>query len=459
MAWTDVPAAFLSPLLPFGIIVGAGLIVGLLVGFMGRLGAVLALRGKPHPDERLARKLPVPLGVASGLIAALIALDLVAQRVESVLVVQTRRVLVSILVVASAWVFMRVVRLVLERVAQRRIAFQPATLVTNRLVSLWVYAAALLAILHQYGLSITPLLTGLGIAALAVGLALQDTLSNFFAGLWIQTEQPVAPGHYVRIEGQNVEGFVEKVGWRTTRIRVLAGNLVVLPNSRLAQATVTDFTLPQPMMSVVMNFRLPFDVDPQRAMTILVEEAKEAAKVTPGLLADPVPFSNATPGIGEYGIGYSLIIKVREFTDQWNAQTAVTSRIWARLHKEGIHLPYPTRLNLQASGEPFAPKSMVRVSKQVDRTPEGLDPMQKEALEARAQIQQQRAQEAKQEGRPAPPPPPAPGPATTPTSAAPVAAAAGTQAAPTPAATAPPSSADSPPSDANTKAPDKPAEK
>jgi len=258
-----------------------------------------------------------------------------------------------------------------------------------------VYAFAFLSILSEYGISVTPLLTGLGLAALAVGLALQETLANFFSGVWIQTEQPLSPGHYVRIEagGQTVEGFVERVGWRTTRIRVLAGSLVVIPNSKVAQAVVTDFTMPDPKMSVVMNFRFPFDVDPNRVMALLVEEAKEAAKVTPGLLEDPAPFANATPGVGDYGIGYSLIIKVREFVDQWNAQTAVTARVWHRLQKEGIRLLYPTRLNLQADGSDFAPAPVVKIRKQA-KAPEGRDPREIEAEQAKQDIAAQVAADA-----------------------------------------------------------------
>jgi hypothetical protein len=168
----------------------------------------------------------------------------------------------------------------------------------------------------------------------------------------------------------------------------------VIPNSKVAAATVTDFTLPDPMMSVVMNFRFPFDVDPNRAMAILVEEAKEAAKTTPGLLEDPAPFANATPGIGEFGIGYSLIIKVRGFVDQWNAQTAVTARLWTRLQKEGIRLLYPTRINLQADGSDFAPNPVAKASRKPAKAPEGRDPREIEAEAAQQQIAAQVAADA-----------------------------------------------------------------
>ena len=383
-----------SPLLLVIIIVLAGATVASMVLLLGRVVRALAAGSKTTLDDDMARRLPLPLAILSGIVAAGAVLSQLSTGVDPAFVRSLERVLLIVFVLAGAWGIMRILRLVLERVSRRRARFQPAARVTGRILSVLLYSLAFLTILSEYGISITPLLTGLGLAALAVGLALQETLSNFFAGIWIQTEQPLSPGHYVKLEGQNVEGFVERVGWRTTRIRALAGNLIVIPNSKVAQAVVTDFTMPDSTMSVVMNFRLPFDVDPNRAMAILVEEAKEAAKTTPGLLEDPAPFANATPGVGEYGIGYSLIIKVREFVDQWNAQTAITTRVWHRFQKEGIRLLYPTRVNLQADGADFAPNPTVKASRRPAKAPEGRDPREIEADQAKQDIAARTAEDA-----------------------------------------------------------------
>lgn len=388
----DLPS---HPALLLAIVAAGGIVAGFAVQLVGRLGAALATRSRTTFDDAFARRLPLPLAIVAGIVAAGALLALVEGSLDPNIVLNARRVLLIAFVIGGAWALLRILRLSLNRLSQRKVRFQPAARVTGRVVSVLVYAFAFLTILSEYGISITPLLTGLGLAALAVGLALQETLANFFSGIWIQTEQPLSPGHYVRIEagGQTVEGFVERVGWRTTRVRVLAGSLVVIPNSKVAQAVVTDFTLPEPTLSVVMNFRLPFDADPNRVMALLVEEAKEAAKVTPGLLENPAPFANATPGIGEYGIGYSLIIKVREFVDQWNAQTAVTARVWHRFQKEGIRLLYPTRLNLQADGADFAPAPVVKVRRQ-DKVPSGRDPREIEAEQAKQDIAAQVAADA-----------------------------------------------------------------
>jgi len=99
--------------------------------------------------------------------------------------------------------------------------------------------------LDNLGISLTPLVTTLGVGSLAVAIALQDTLGNFFAGLYIKADRPVQRGHYVRLESGQ-EGYVDHIGWRSTRIRALQNNIVVVPNSKLAQqTTIVNFHLPQ----------------------------------------------------------------------------------------------------------------------------------------------------------------------------------------------------------------------
>src|SRR6266481_4934215 len=79
-------------------------------------------------------------------------------------------------------------------------------------------------------IAVTPILTALGVGGLAVALALQDTLSNLFAGIHLLADKPIRVGDYVRLSAENVEGHVVDVGWRSTRIRMLQNNVVVVPN-------------------------------------------------------------------------------------------------------------------------------------------------------------------------------------------------------------------------------------
>lgn len=96
-----------------------------------------------------------------------------------------------------------------------------------------------LVLLGHAGVAITPLVTALGIGGLAAALALQDTLSNLFGGFHLLVDQPVRVGDLIRLEN-GMEGVVEDIDWRSTRIRSLSKDLIVVPNAKLAQSILTN---------------------------------------------------------------------------------------------------------------------------------------------------------------------------------------------------------------------------
>ncbi len=231
----------------------------------------------------------------------------------------------------------------LRRMGQRHARMRSVARLGARFSNVIVYTMAFLVILGSYGIAITPLITSLGIAGLAVALALQDTLSNFFAGVWIQTGRSMEPGHYVKLEGENLEGYIEEVGWRTTRIRQLGNNITIVPNARMAQTIVTDYHLPVPRMSLLIPIGVGYECDPRHVEAVLVDEAKRAAGQVEGLLADPAPFVRFIPGFGDFSLQFTLICHVREYVDQYLAQHELRMRILDRFRKEGIRIPYPIR--------------------------------------------------------------------------------------------------------------------
>lgn len=205
-----------------------------------------------------------------------------------------------------------------------------------------ILVLGLLITLSVIGISITPFLTALGVGGLAVALALQDTLSNLFAGIHILVEKSIRVGDFVRLEtGQ--EGYIEDITWRTTRIRMLPNNMVIIPNSKLSQSIVTNYYLPEKRMSLLIPVGVSYASDPEKVERILVEEAKKAVGQIPGLLADPEPFVRFIPGFGESSLDFTLICQVREFVDQYLAQHELRKRIFKRFNEEGIEIPFPHR--------------------------------------------------------------------------------------------------------------------
>jgi small-conductance mechanosensitive channel len=207
-----------------------------------------------------------------------------------------------------------------------------------------ILVIGILITLTVIGISITPIITTLGVGGLAVALALQDTLANLFAGIHILVEKSVRIGDFVKLEGGQ-EGFVEDITWRTTRIRMLPNNMVIIPNSTLAKSVVTNYYLPEKRMSLLIAVSVSVDYgsDPYHIEEVLIDEAKRAVGEIPGLLGDPEPFVRFIPGFGESSLDFTLICQVGEFTDQYLAQHELRKRIFKRFREEGISIPFPHR--------------------------------------------------------------------------------------------------------------------
>lgn len=218
----------------------------------------------------------------------------------------------------------------------------PVTTLTQSLASLAVATVGLLILLDTLQISVTPILTALGVGGLAVALALQDTLSNLFAGFYVSLAGQVRLGDYVKLD-TGEEGYVTDISWRSTTLRALPNNLIVVPNAKLAQAIVTNYHLPEKRMSLLLPVSVSYDSDPETVERILIEEAVSGAHEIPGLLAEPAPFVRFIPGFGDSSLDFTLICQVAEFVDQYLVQHELRKRIFKRFRREGIEIPFPIR--------------------------------------------------------------------------------------------------------------------
>ncbi len=232
---------------------------------------------------------------------------------------------------------------VIKEYSHRFAARLAATGVIQTIVGISIYVLGALFILDLLGISITPIITALGIGGLAVALALQDTLSSLIAGFYITTSGAVRIGDYIKLDSGE-EGYVQDIGWRSTTIRQLSNNLVIVPNLKLSQSIITNYYLPVPRLSVLIPFSVSYNTDVDFVEKVVVEEAKAAAEVIPGLLIDPEPFVRFIPGFGESALQFTLICQAREYVDQYAVQHEIRKRILKRFRKEGIQIPFPTQV-------------------------------------------------------------------------------------------------------------------
>lgn len=205
-----------------------------------------------------------------------------------------------------------------------------------------VYVIGILIMLNFLGISITPIITALGVGGLAMALALQDTLSNLFAGIHIMAEQTIRVGDVIRLEtGQ--EGVVEDISWRTTRIRMAPNNMVIVPNNKLSQSVITNYHLPERTMVLQVPVSVGYGSDPALVEAALLDEARLAAGELPAILTDPAPAVHFRPGFGPSSLDVTLLCHIREVADQNAALSLLNRRILLRFRRDNIELPFPTR--------------------------------------------------------------------------------------------------------------------
>ena len=225
---------------------------------------------------------------------------------------------------------------------ERRAIGGPVTGLAHTAVRAVVLVVGGLVLLSSLGIAVTPILTALGVGGLAVALALQDTLSNVFAGVHLLADRPIRVGDYVKI-ADSIEGFVVDVGWRSTRVRMLQNNVVIVPNKKVAESIIVNYDLPESRMSLLLHVSVGYASDVDRVETALVDEATRAVGEVPGLLGAPAPFVRFIPGFGASSLDFTLICQVATFVDQFAVQHELRKRILRRLRADGIEIPYPVR--------------------------------------------------------------------------------------------------------------------
>ena len=218
----------------------------------------------------------------------------------------------------------------------------PVTTLTQTLAQLAVVVLGLLVLLNSLGYSVTPILTALGVGGLAVALALQDTLSNLFAGFYVAVAGQIRLGDYIKLN-TGEEGFVTDITWRSTTIRSLANNMIIIPNAKLAQAIVTNYHLPEKRLSTDVQVSVSYGSDVEKVERVLLEVGREAAHAVPGLLAEPAPEVRMDPGFGESSLAFKLGCHVAGYADQFLVRHELRKRILKRFEQEGIEIPFPTR--------------------------------------------------------------------------------------------------------------------
>jgi small-conductance mechanosensitive channel len=333
------PASLLPFALPLGLTL-AGLAVGLIVRrvVLARLARVAATT-RSRVDDIVVAALRGPVVLWCTALGLYLATEVGTFPPGAAGVSQ--RILVLLVIVSMTWALARLAVGLVEYGARTAGGPLPSASLLIHVARLCVLGLGGLVILQTLGVSITPLLTALGVGGLAVGLALQDTLANFFAGIHILTSRQVRPGDFVGL-ASGPEGYVQDVTWRYTTIRQLANNLTMVPNSLLASTVITNYHLPDTELAVLIPVGVSYGSDLAHVERVTIAVGRDVMNQVKGGVPEFEPFIRYNT-FADSSIVFTVILRGREFVDQYLIKHEFIKRLHVRYREEGIEIPFPIR--------------------------------------------------------------------------------------------------------------------
>lgn len=321
----------------------SGLVLAGLVHAVIRLLKKKAESTESPLDDIILAAIGTPLVVAIIALSAYLALTRFAIVPASLAWLITRQVLNAVFILIGAWIISSFsYRLIHSYGAV--VAAKTETDLDDRLVPVLeivarylIWFIALLLILSDFEVDVTPLLAGAGIGALALALAAQDILGNLFGGVIIAVDKPFRIGDRVKVD--EFFGDVMSIGLRSTRIKTLDSQIVTVPNSKITSSVVINYAMPDLKMKVRIPFSVSYGSDMEKVKNILLGIARDAAEKTPWVLTVPEP-SVYFLEFGESSLRGQLILWTNNYDFSWDVQDWVNSRIARRFSDEEIEIPF-----------------------------------------------------------------------------------------------------------------------
>ncbi len=245
------------------------------------------------------------------------------------------RVLTNVLSVSISWYVLNVA----PRTTSK---FDDTILpIIRRFLSVAIYLIGGLIILDTLGISISPLLGGLGITGLAVALALQPTLSNFFSGAYVLSEGMISVGDYIELQG-GPAGYVVNIGWRSTRIRTWLNNYVLIPNSKMSDTILTNYSGPDPKINTIVTCGVSYDSDLEEVNRIALEVAHDVINSSNFAVKTEAPWFGYDK-FGDSNVEFWIYLQARDRIGSFMLTSDLIKSLHARFAEEAIEINYPVR--------------------------------------------------------------------------------------------------------------------
>ena len=318
-------------------LIGIGIVLAaLIVGFVIDAVAVGLLNHDLGPGQRPRQALAKALRGQPEIWAVLLAIAVVKPFafLHGQAVVWVDRLVIALAVLSVTLFFARLAGWLIRAYLNKDSVAAPGGSIFVNLTRLLIWAVGITFMLGVLGVQIGPLVASLGVVGLAVSLGLQDTLANFFSGLQITMSRQIQPGQYIRLATAE-EGTVVDVTWRNTTMRAPSNDLVIVPNSVIARAQITNFTASDEAHTAAVPFTVAFGSDLEAVKRIAVETASGVRDEMDGAIKDFEPTCRFR-AFGAEGISAAVTIRVERYQERLPIVSELVERLHAGLAAAGI---------------------------------------------------------------------------------------------------------------------------
>ncbi|MDD5253892.1 MAG: mechanosensitive ion channel family protein [Candidatus Nanoarchaeia archaeon] len=201
-----------------------------------------------------------------------------------------------------------------------------------------VIIIGIVAILSLWGIDITSILAGAGIAGLILGFALQDSLKNIFGGISLILDQSLKVGDKIQLETGEL-GVIQDVGLRSTQLRTYDHQTIIIPNSQLANVKFYNYVKPDSKQRIKVKFSVSYGSDTDKIKKIILEVIKKHPKI----IKDPIP-DVIFESMGDFSLNFVARGWVANYEEAYDTQIDLTEQIYKTLNKNKIEIPFPTQI-------------------------------------------------------------------------------------------------------------------
>lgn len=318
------------------LIAAAVIFVSVVVGFVIDVVVVRMLNHDRGPGQRGRRAVAKALSGQPEIWAVLVALGvwnpLGFLQVQSTLWVN--RIVVALAVLSVTLFIARLAGWLIRAYLSHDSVSAPSGSIFVNLARMMIWAVGVTIMLGALEVQIGPLVASLGVVGIAVSLGLQDTLANFFSGLQITMSRQIQPGDYIRLSTAE-EGTVTDVTWRNTTMRSPSNDLVIVPNSVIGRAQITNFTANDEQHTFALPFTVAFGSDLDAVKEIAERVARDVRDVQPDAIEGFEPVCRIR-SFGPDGVAIAVTIRVVRFQDRLAVVDDLSQRLHAEFAERGI---------------------------------------------------------------------------------------------------------------------------